>query len=183
MSYASQGTVYALARPAPAMNRKAYPVIRKAEFMINSVRTLTGLVALSVTLWSCTSDADAVKEAENEVFALHDEVMPKMDDVMRLRKQLNQRVTALDSLKASGSAAATLRTDEEKEQATRLSRNLTEADSLMMDWMSRYNGDTLTKLTSADALRYLADQKDKITDVKAKLNTSIEQAHQFLGKK
>ncbi|GAB3786129.1 hypothetical protein GCM10028818_49000 [Spirosoma horti] len=144
---------------------------------------LTSLLTFSVFLGACHSDDDTVKETENEVFAIHDEVMPKIDDIMKLRKQLKNRIASLDSLKASGSAAATLRTDEEKEQASRLHRNLDVADSLMMDWMGHYNGDTLAKLSSDDALRYLNGQKDQISDVKTKVNTSIEQARQFLGKK
>ncbi|GAB3015816.1 viral A-type inclusion protein [Spirosoma pulveris] len=142
-----------------------------------------GLLLVSRSFYACKSAEDTVKEAENEVFAIHDQVMPKIDDIMKLRKQLNQRITSLDSLKASGSTAATLRTDEEREQAQRLRTNLAVADSLMMDWMGRYNGDTLAKLSSDDALRYLNGQKDQITDVKTKVNTSIEQARQFLGKK
>jgi prefoldin subunit 5 len=131
---------------------------------------------------SCQSDNETVSNAENDVFAVHDDVMPKLDDLLRLRKELNQRITVLDSLKASGSAAATIRVDEEKTQAARLVQNLTVADSLMMNWMARYNNDTLAKISTDDALRYLAAQKDQITDVKTKVNTSIEQAQQFLEK-
>lgn len=144
--------------------------------------TLTSLLSLSCLFWSCSS-ADEVKEAENDVFAIHDEVMPKTSNILKLQKQLKQRMASLDSLKATGSAAATLRVDEEKEQAMRLSRNLKVADSLMMDWMSRYNGDTLAELSSEQALNYLAAQKDQITDVKTKVNVSIEQVKQFLEKK
>lgn len=132
---------------------------------------------------ACQSGDDAVKEAENEVFAIHDEVMPKIDDVFRLRKQLNQRIVALDSLKATGSAAAMLRMEEERQQAALLSRNLTVADSLMSNWMGQYKNDTITKLSSEDAMRYLTEQKGQITDVKTKVNTSVEQAREFLGKK
>ena len=149
--------------------------------MTKFVFTVAGILIISASFWGCKSDEDAVKQAENDVFAIHDEVMPKVSDVLKLRKQLNQRIASLDSTQA-GTAAGTLRTDEEKEQARLLSRNLTNADSLMMNWMNRYNGDTLAKLPPADALRYLSEQKDKITDVKTKLNTSIDQARQFLGR-
>ncbi|MFD2572757.1 viral A-type inclusion protein [Spirosoma soli] len=144
--------------------------------------TVASFIISSLFFLSCKSDENKIKDAENEVFAIHDEVMPKIDDVMKLRKQLRQRITSFDSLKVAGSAAATLRTDEDKEQAVRINQDLALADSLMMDWMSRYNGDTLAKLPSEEALRYLTDQKDKITDVKTKVNTSIQQARQFLGK-
>lgn len=144
---------------------------------------VAGVLGISGVLWACNSGEEAVKKTENEVFAIHDEVMPKIDDIMKLKKQLKQRIALLDSLKATGSATAAVRTDEEKEQASRLSRNLIVADSLMIDWMSRYNGDTLAKLSSDDALRYLGAQKDQIIDVKTKVNASIEQAKQYLGKK
>ncbi|GAB4031108.1 viral A-type inclusion protein [Spirosoma jeollabukense] len=144
---------------------------------------VAGVLGISGVLWGCNSGKETVKETENEVFAIHDEVMPKIDDIMKLKKQLKQRIALLDSLKTTGSATAEVRIGEEKDQASRLSRNLLVADSLMMDWMSHYNGDTLAKLSSDDALRYLGAQKDQISDVKTKVNTSIEQAKQFLGKK
>ena len=151
--------------------------------MTKFVSSVAGLLIIGAFSWACQSNEDAVKQAENEVFAIHDEVMPKMGDVLKLRKQLNQRISSLDSAQATGSAAGTLRTDEEKEQARLLSRNMSNADSLMMYWMNHYKGDTLTKLSPDDALRYLSEQKDQITDVKTKFNTSIDQARQFLDKK
>lgn len=151
--------------------------------MNKTTHTLAILITFSGLFWSCNSGEEEVKQAENEVFAIHDEIMPKvMGDLVKLKKQLTKRVTSLDSLKASGSAAATLRVDEDKEQAIRLKQNLLNADSLMTVWMATYNGDTLAKLSSDKALNYLAAQKDILTDVKKKVNTSIEQAKQYLGK-
>ncbi len=62
-----------------------------------------------------------------------------------------------------------------------LVRRLTEADSLMMGWMSHYKGDTLKKLSESDALRYLDEQKQQINNAKAKINQSIEQAQAYLN--
>jgi hypothetical protein len=152
--------------------------------MNSTTKTIAFLFTAATVAWSCNGSKESVKAAENEVFAIHDEIMPKvMGDLVNLKKQLNQRVTSLDSVKASGSAAAVLRTDEEKAQAMQLTQNLTVADSLMTHWMAQYNGDTLDKLPSDQALYYLTTQKDIITDVKTKVNSSIEQARQFLGKK
>ncbi|MBN8821188.1 MULTISPECIES: viral A-type inclusion protein [unclassified Spirosoma] len=150
--------------------------------MHTPIRTAVLSIVYGALLLACNSGEEAVKKSENEVLAIHDEVMPKIDDILKLKKQLKQRITSLDSLKASGSASATLRTDEEKEQATRLVTDLAIADSLMMSWMSHYNGDTLSKISSEEALNYLAAQKDQITDVKKRVTTSIEQSRQFLGK-
>lgn len=152
--------------------------------MNSTTRTIAFLFTAATVAWSCNGGKDSVKAAENEVFAIHDEIMPKvMGDLVTLKKQLGQRITSLDSMKANGSAAAVLRTDEEKAQAMQLNQSLTVADSLMNQWMAQYNGDTLDKLPSDQALYYLTTQKDIITDVKTKVNSSIEQARQFLGKK
>lgn len=151
--------------------------------MCKRVILVAGLLGISVFWGACNSEKDTVKETENEVFAIHDEVMPKISDILKLRKQLNLRISVLDSLKAGSSGSIALRTDEEREQASRLSRDLTVADSLMTSWMSGYNTDTLTKISTDEAMRYLTAQKEQITDVKSKVNTSIEQARQYLGKK
>ncbi|GAB3975012.1 hypothetical protein GCM10028806_31820 [Spirosoma terrae] len=151
--------------------------------MIKSVVQVAGLLLLCGALGACSqSGEEAVQEAENDVFAIHDKVMPFMDDVMSLRKQLKGRMATLDSTKASGSATETVRIDEEREQAKRLIRDLTIADSLMSDWMANYKNDTIAKLSSDDALRYLEQQKESITDVQHKLTTSIKDAKQFLEK-
>lgn len=143
------------------------------KLVLPLVCLLTGLIV------SCndSTQQEAIDKAEKEVFALHDEVMPKIDDIMKLRKQISQRITALDS-----AVTSTDQTNKEKEQAIRLNRQLSEADSLMMTWMSGYNGDTLKQLEPADAIRYLEQEKQKITDVKQKINGSIEQATKYLGK-
>lgn len=145
------------------------------------------ILPLAVSLFffsSCQNgdQGDAVKTAEAEVFKIHDEVMPSIDDIMKLQKQLKARIAATDSASAGqGTPSATLRTDEEKDQAMRLNRRLAEADSLMMDWMSNYKGDTLTTLKPEQALQYLDAEKQKIADVQKKITSSIADTKQFLG--
>ncbi|GAA4455471.1 hypothetical protein GCM10023189_23320 [Nibrella saemangeumensis] len=144
--------------------------------------TPIGATALLLSLTACSNnDGERVQETEKEVLAIHDEVMPRLDSVMVLRKQITQRIDSLD--KAGGStqaASATLRTDDEKSQLMLLSQRLREADSLMMDWMSRYNGDTLKQLDQAQAVQYLEQEKEKITNVKDKINSSIADARRYL---
>lgn len=127
---------------------------------------------------SMSEASTPIDKAEKEVFAIHDEVMPSIDDIMKLKKELNGKLSALDSMQ--GTPSETVRVDEQKAQVRQLVRHLTEADSLMMNWMGRYNGDTLKKLPEADALRYLAEQKQLINDAKAKINQSIGQAQTYL---
>lgn len=142
-----------------------------------------GATALLLSLTACSNTGDEqLQNTEKEVFAIHDEVMPRLDEVMKLRKQLTQRIDSLDKAgTTTQEAAATVQTDDEKAQAILLSKHLKEADSLMMDWMSRYNADTLKQLEPEQGLRYLEQEKEKITNVKSKINTSIEEARKYLN--
>jgi len=140
-------------------------------------------VAISLFFFAACQNSgqgDAVKTAEAEVFKIHDEVMPRIGDIMKLQKQLKQRITDSASV-GQATPSATLRNDEEKDQAMRLNRRLAEADSLMMDWMSNYKSDTLALLKPEQALQYLDAEKQKIADVQKKITSSIADAKQFLG--
>lgn len=121
----------------------------------------------------------SVEQLEKDVFAVHDEVMPRISEIMKLKKDLTAKLVTLDSMQQA-SPSGTVRLNEQKAQGRLIARRLTVADSLMMDWMHRYNGDTLKALPEADAVRYLNGQKESINDVKAKINQSISDARSYL---
>lgn len=146
-------------------------------------RSVFGAVAASLVMWACTSgtSTEAVDKAEKQVFAVHDEVMPKIGTLLKLNKQLRQRSDSLTSLAATD-ASAKVRIEEEQAQIRQLTRQLNESDSLMMGWMEGYHSDTLQKLKPEQALDYLKQQQTKINNVKQKFNNSIEQAQAYLKK-
>ena len=129
-------------------------------------------------LAACNQDGERVKETEDEVMSIHDEVMPKMQDIMNLQKKLSAKMVELDSLQQEGVSSNTLA--EQRVKALDLSRELTTADSLMMDWMHEYRGDSARALPTGDALVYFRLEKDKILDVQKRTNQSVEAAREFL---
>lgn len=138
-----------------------------------------GLTTLTVFLMvSCNEDGERVEETEDEVMAIHDEVMPQMQDIMNLKKQLSAKLLELDSLQQEGVSSNTLA--EQRTKALDLSRDLTVADSLMMDWMYQYRGDSAKALPAGDALVYFRLEKDKMLDVQKTTNQSLEAAREFL---
>lgn len=141
-------------------------------------RTSIGTLLVAGLLIACNQEADQVKEVETEVMDIHDEVMPKMDDIMRYKKQLSDKMTQLDSLQQEGVSSNTLA--QERQKALELSRQLTLADSLMMEWMYRYRGDSAKALAPAEALSYFNQEKEKITRVKEQTNRSIQETEEFL---
>ena len=136
------------------------------------------IILLSLTLTACNQNDERVEETEEEVLAIHDEVMPKLNDINALKKQLSAKITELDSLQQEGVSSTTLA--EQRMKALELSQELTTADSLMMDWMHQYRGDSAKALPAGDALVYFRIEKDKILDVQKRTNQSLEAAREFL---
>ena len=103
----------------------------------------------------------------NEVMLVHDEVMPRMSDIMSLSKRLK-------------AVAATEGTDAEK--ASELRTNLEVAGESMMNWMRNFNPD-FENQTSEEAMDYLKIEKERISAVKEGMETAINQAESFLQSK
>ena len=108
-----------------------------------------------------------------EVMDIHDEVMPKMGELVSLKKQVKQLVNnwTADSLNTSNDVKIT--------EAGTLIEKLEAADKGMMDWMHEYNGGQ--GLYEHDLImEYLNAEKVKITQVKTDMNASMDEAKQFL---
>ncbi|AEI50582.1 hypothetical protein [Runella slithyformis] len=143
--------------------------------MKNTVSTLI----IILLLCACGQNKASVEEAEKEVFVIHDEVMPKMGQLMELKTGLSKEIAAIDSLtKISANDSLQKR----KEEALALSLALTEADQGMMDWMHHYNGDSLKALAGPEAHNAMSAEKTKISAVRDKMLASMTKAEQFLKK-
>jgi hypothetical protein len=117
-------------------------------------------------LMSCSKTEDKQKKMIDDVMAVHDEVMPKMDEIMNLKSSLDSAVrVSPDSLKAR-----------------ELYVNLDSADVKMMDWMEKYNPDQVKGKSADEVTKYYENEKNKITEVRELTNASIEQAKVFLKK-
>lgn len=144
---------------------------------IMTARTLIFLLT-AFTFSACTKNADQVADLEKEVLGIHDDVMPKMGEIMALKKGLTQKIAQLDSLQQEGASSTTLA--QERQQALDLSSRLSRADSLMMGWMHEYKGDSAKALPAGQALEYFRLEKDKIVAVQEATTTSIQEAREFL---
>jgi len=127
---------------------------------------------------ACNKNADRVQELEKEVMDIHDEVMPKMGEIMALKKELNQKIAELDSLQQEGASSTTLA--QERQQAMDITTRLSQADSLMMDWMYDYRGDSAKALPAGEALEYFRIEKEKIVKVQETTTKSMQEAREFL---
>ncbi len=106
-------------------------------------------------------------EAYKKTMVIHDEVMPKMDRIMQLKKQLKTRV---DSLSQDNNTDTTTINN-----LNPLIVELEDADKAMMDWMHQFDGSKKSDTTEATRQYYIS-QKKIITEVAEKMNTAIKDA-------
>jgi hypothetical protein len=120
-----------------------------------------------------------LQEQTTQLLAIHDSIMPHMDKLMDLKKQLKEDVKRTDSLLLlqSGSGLKS-----HKAEAMLLVSQLDSAGHAMMGWMHGFKMDTLKKLNEAEAGTYIAGQKKDIEAVRNLMNKSIADANRFIEK-
>jgi small-conductance mechanosensitive channel len=146
---------------------------------MKKVSLLLSLVIPTMMIFSCSQEKGNIDQVEKEVFAIHDEVMPKMGQIMDLRNALSQKIVTIDSLLKIKNEDSL---QQQKDQALTLSNALQQADEGMMNWMHAYNGDSLKALSGDEALKALNAEKTKISQVRDQMLESITKAEAFLKK-
>jgi len=124
------------------------------------------LFILSILTACKHTEADSeVQILYDQVIEIHDEVMPKISDINKLKKRI--RIS-----------------DDKSKRALSLLKELDDADEAMMSWMSDFQKyKTLSDSSSQEKLKYLEVEKTKITQVSDQMLSSIENANIFLDKK
>lgn len=100
----------------------------------------------------------------DEVMDVHDEVMPKMDDIYKLKEKLKKQL-----------AEAPTMVEEKKKDLEETILQLDSASEGMMVWMRNFNP-IPDSLGEEKARKYLEEQKVKVTKVKEDMLKAIEEA-------
>ena len=119
-------------------------------------------IFIITSLFSCRENHSnpEVQTLYDEVMYVHDEVMPEMSTIHRLKKQI-RKLSSQDSASYA------------------LIQQLEEADESMMSWMAEFKTDK--KASDDDKMIYLKKEKVKITVVSNQMKTAIEDAQTFLN--
>ena len=120
--------------------------------------------------------ADEAKAIFSDAMDVHDEVMPKMDAVMKMKKEVS---TVQDSLASAGVA------EEQIKVYKNAFSSLDEADKDMMKWMRSVepvpgNFNELPQAARDSIMSLQREQKESIEEVRRQMNESIEQARELL---
>ena len=127
------------------------------------------LTAILLACQSSTQQKEEVNldELRKEVLAIHDEVMPRMGTLKRVKNSL---LLQADSLGATDSLVATLRETADA---------IAVANENMMAWMRQY--EPAFEGTDEEVLRYLQEQKSSIEKVQKDMLESLAKGEELLG--
>jgi Mg2+ and Co2+ transporter CorA len=103
----------------------------------------------------------------NQMMDIHDEVMPKMDDIMRLKRELQEQIKNSPDMVL-----------ERKEELENIISNLDSANNSMMSWMHRIHefNPLADSIDQEKAREYLESEMEEIKKVKELTPESIEKA-------
>jgi uncharacterized protein YicC (UPF0701 family) len=126
------------------------------------------ILFLAFLVLSCTNPLiEANKEMRAQIIGVHDEVMPKIGQLMSLEKKA---LAQADSLFAQDSTATA-----EIEASRSLAGQLNQAHEGMFVWMRQYSLEEEGK-TPEELKTYLDEQLVKVNQVNADIKAAMEQA-------
>lgn len=98
----------------------------------------------------------------DEVMKIHDEVMPKMNDIYKMKEELKKQIADAPDM-----------VDEKRKELEAKIANLEEAMRSMMEWMREFNppADSLGEETVRE---YLEGQLESVKKVREAINTAVE---------
>lgn len=121
------------------------------------------LLVIPFLVWGCGPKTTDNQQLYEEVMEIHDEVMPKMNDIYKLKEELKKIASASN-------------TPEDKKKAIESAiLNLDSASEGMMVWMRNFNP-LPDSLGEDNAREYLKDQKKKVNKVKEDMLKAIDKA-------
>ncbi|MCA4895433.1 MAG: hypothetical protein ING84_10555 [Cytophagales bacterium] len=106
----------------------------------------------------------------DQVMDVHDELMPQMEDLYKLKKELQEKIAATPDMVA-----------EKKGELDQAIASLDSADMLMMDWMHKFRP-LPDSVDHEKAREYLESEMEKVKKLKDLFNESIDKAKEIVKK-
>lgn len=133
------------------------------------MKKLIPIFLLILTVAACGGDSFDAEAEKNKVLDVQDEVMPKIGEVMNLKKKVLKKADSME--------------DESADALRDLAQRLDDANSSMMTWMRDWSG-SYSKIMESDDIEaqkaWFAEEMEKVQEVKEKINNSIEEAKKEL---
>lgn len=129
--------------------------------MLRSLKYFLRMLVLSAIITGCQSRSEADALYDN-VMKVHDEVMPKLDDIYTRREQLKKEIANSPDMVI----------EKRKELEARIAR-LEAAAEGMMRWMREFNPPA-DSLGEDAMLQYLNKEMERVKQVRDSINFSLQ---------
>ena len=136
--------------------------MRKLFPIIFTIILFTGCGQSNTAEQAEETTASTEDELYQKVMAIHDEVMPKMNDIYKLKKELEKEIAESPDL-----------VEERKQAIENRINQLNEASESMMQWMRDFDPESF-KQNEEEYLKYLNDELEKVNKVKDTMLKALE---------
>lgn len=122
------------------------------------------MCSLLLGLFSCSQAEEKVsEELKTKVLGLHDELMPKTEEIVSLQAQLDSCLT----------------TGKDSVHVNKLKKALAKSDQAMMDWMHQFSIDSLGKMDVKSKIEYLGKQYNQLKELQKLTDSSLHAAKAY----
>lgn len=138
------------------------------------MKNILSIFLVMLVFASCGEKKDnSQQELLKKVMAVHDEIMPKMGDIMKYKKQLNAKIDELTKAGVEDNQA-------EITELKKAAEDLENSHDGMMNWMHGFDRNFNSEVQS-EVIAYMKDQMTKIENVGKMTNTAIANAKELLA--
>jgi hypothetical protein len=120
-------------------------------------------ILLGTGLLACSQAEEKLsEELQEKVLGLHDNLMPKTEQLVSLQAQLDSFSTGKDSV-----------------HVNKLKKALEKSDQAMMDWMHQFSIDSLGKMEVKSKIEYLGKQFDQLKELQKLTDSTLNAAKAY----
>jgi len=123
-------------------------------------------LSIMLILGSCNqAEQKLSRELNDQVMQLHDQLMGKTEDILKLKRRLDSLSTGQDSVNVN-----------------KIIVSLNNADASMMDWMHHFSLDSLEKMDVTNKISYLKNQLEALKNLEKSTDSSVHAAKTYTVK-
>ena len=120
-------------------------------------------LSIMLILGSCNqAEQKLSQELNDQVMQLHDQLMGKTEDILKLKKRLDSLSNGEDSVNVN-----------------KIIVSLNKADESMMDWMHHFSLDSLEKMDVTNKISYLKNQLEALKNLEKSTDSSVHAAKTY----
>jgi len=120
-------------------------------------------LSIMLILGSCNqAEQKLSQELNDQVMQLHDHLMGKTEDILKLKRRLDSLSTGQDSVNVN-----------------KIIVSLNNADASMMDWMHHFSLDSLEKMDVSNKIGYLKNQLEALKNLEKSTDSSVHAAKTY----